>query len=901
MNKQPIAWLLAASMSVMQAAPAAAVIANAEQSAETLVSVGNAAGKPGDTVSVSLTLKGNRGLNAMAVWLKYDPNVLEPVNISDKGKFGSDAFDAPKTDTDGQIRLGWTNSKKANANDGIIAVIDFKIKDTAAVGEYAVGISTRDGENFTADFNSNEPFTDVELAVDGGTVTVTDALDKKARASASSAPVISNVYASGFKIKLPSRYEYTCSETELSDFSGVKWNKNQKASGLKPNTEYFVYQRKTGSAEISAPAKIMTSKYDISDVIESVSIGTSGAEGTVLTPVITYRDGFSPEIAGELTYCWSAKDWAEPSVSMNESYTVTAEDAALGREMQVTVAALNCKGLAKSNAVTAGRADYSGSVKSPVIKEIIADGFVISAEAGYEYLVSEDGTIPENAAWASLDSDVSVTGKSAGKTYYVFARTAETEASNASEPSSPVSVKILSGNASLTSLTVSSGRLTPKFSPDVTDYTVYVPYGRSLPRIKAAVGTSNSTVDFEQAKGFAEGKNTAVITVTAENKTDIKQYTITFVRQEELSETPYIPSNGTVEPCVAGAPEKSGWNAICSEIAASGEGKTVTVEMNDATELPKEVLEFIRNKDVNLVLKTNNGLIWTINGNDVTDPQTLNLEASISVDSETDDAEYADTEETAASELPPIASNGTVEPCVAGDPEKSGWNAVCDEIAAAADGKTVTVKMNDTTELPKEVLEFIQNRDVSIALKMKNGAVWTVNGMNVYEPKTVNMEVSTASRKSITDMAEGLGSEKKAVPVKLYRSGTFGFDASLTISLNDRYNGYYASLYGMDRKTGDAEYRSSSQTENGKFSVSFSGTDTSAEYAVVFTREPLVEDISASAGVTDVSAPFDAGTPDANIPGLPQLYPPAKLRRSGKKRRYRIVRRRRLDDMVFVF
>lgn len=809
MNKQPIAWLLAASMSVMQAAPAAAVITSAEQSAETLVSVGNAAGKPGDTVSVSLTLKGNRGLNAMAVWLKYDPNVLEPVNISDKGKFGADAFDAPKTGTDGQIRLGWTNSKKTNVNDGIIAVIDFKIKDTAAVGEYAVGISTKDGENFTADFNSDDPFTDVELAVDGGRITVTDALDKKARASSASAPVVSDVYASGFKIKLPSRYEYTCSETELSDFTGVKWSKNPKANGLKPNTEYFVYQRKTGSSDISAPAKIMTSKYNISDVIESVSIGTNCTDGTVLTPVITYRDGFSAEIAGELTYCWSAKGWTGVPVSMAESYTVTAEDAALGREMQVTVAALNCKGFAISNALTAGVADYSGSVKSPVIKETSSDGFVIAAEAGYEYIVSEDGAIPENAVWTSLDSDASVTG-SAGKTYYVFARAAGTEAVNASEPSSPVSVKIPSGNASLTNLTVSSGKLTPKFSPDVTDYTVYVPYGRSLPRIKAAVGSSNSTVDFEQAKGFAEGKNTAVITVTAENKTDTKQYTVTFVRQEEL-------------------------------------------------EAP------------------------------VSEPENTDAEAA------------ENTAENSVPEMPHIASNGTVEPCVAGDPEKSGWNAVCNEIAETADGKTVTVKMNDTTELPKEVLEFIQNRDVSLALKMKNGAVWTVNGMDVYEPKTVNMEFSTASRKSITDMAEGLGSEKKAVPVKLYRGDTFGFDASLTISLNDRYNGYYASLYGLNKKTGDAEYCSSSQTENGKASISFSGTDASAEYAVVFTREPLVEDISASAGVTDVSAPFDAGTPDANVPGLPQVCPPADLRRSGKKRRYRIVRRRRLEDMVFVY
>ena len=818
MNKQPIAWLLAASMSVMQAAPAAAVIASAEQSAETIVSVGNAAGKPGETVSVRLSLKGNRGLNAMAVWLKYDPDVLEPVSISDKGKFGADAFDAPKELSKSPVRLGWTNSQKANTSDGTVAVIEFRIKDTAAAGEYDVEVYTREGENFIADFTSDDPFTDVELAFDGGKITVaedTEALtDTSAYADKAPAPDITDVSVSGFRIKLPAGYEYTYSETKTDDFKGFKWYKSKSAKELKPNTTYYVYQRKSGDKNVSAPAEIITSKYDISDVIESVSIGTNGGEGAVLSPVITYREGFDAKTAGEFTYCWSAKDWAEPSVALAESYTVTAEDIALGREMQVTVAALNCKGLVKSNPLKAGRSDHSGEVRSPSVSQITADGFVLAAEAGYEYIVSEDGTIPENAVWTSLDGGAAVTGKAAGKTYYVFARAAETASVNASEPSSPVSVKIPGNDASLTKLTVSSGKLTPEFSPEITDYTVYVPYGRSIPRIRTVTASGLSTSDVEQAKGFADGKNTAVIKVTAENGVDTKLYSVTFVRQEEL-DTPAADTSAE----------------------------------------------------------------------------------------ETTETSPADTEEAvpvSLPEMPVIASNGTIEPCVAGDPEKSGWNAVCSEIAASEEGKTVTVKMNDTTELPKEVTECIQNRNVDLVLKMENGLTWTINGNDVTAPKTVNMEVSTSPRKSIADMADSLGSEKKAVPIKLSSGGEFGFTASLTIGLNDRYNGYYSSLYGKDR-AGDPEYCTSNTAENGKISLEFTGIDKTTEYAVIFTREPVVEDVSSGAGAADFSVPFDAGMPDASIPGIPQAYPPAVLKRSGKKRRYRIVRRRRLDDMVFVY
>lgn len=816
MNKQTVAWLLAASMSVMQTAPAVTVIASAaEQSAEILVSAGNVKGKQGETVSVQLSLKGNRGLNAMAVWVKYNSDALELVNISDNGMFGADAFDAPKDISKSPVRLGWTNSQTANSKDGVIAVLEFRIKDTAPDGVYDIELSTRDGENFSADLDSDDPFTDAELALDGGRITVAED-DETAKTVSENAPVITRISVSGFNIKLPKGYEYTYSETPIENFRKADWYRDRTARDLKPNTAYYVYQRETGTSEVSDPAEIVTSKYDISDAIESVSIGAGGAEGTVLVPTINYRDGFNADIAGELTYCWSAKDWADPSVSMAESYTVTADDAANGRELNVTIAAKNFKGLIRSDSLKAGRTDYSGEVKSPEIKDTTADGFVISAEAGYEYFVSDDGLIPENAEWTSLDSDAAVTGKTAGRTFYVFARVKANDQTNASAPSEPVSVSIPGNDATLLKLTVSSGKLTPDFDPEIAEYTVIVPYGRSIPRIRTAAVSGRSVAETEQAKGFAEGKNTAVIKVTAENGVDTKLYTVTFIRQEDIDSAAAAAPNGTAE------------SAEPAESSAA----------NTEEKLP---------------------------------------------------------------ELPPIASNGTVEPYVAGEPGKSGWNAVCAELMSASDGETVTVKMNDTTELPEEVSACIQNKNVNLALKMQNGVSWTVNGMNVTKPKTVNMEVSTSPRKSLADMADSLNSEKKAVPVKLYQSGDFGFDASLTIDLSDRYNGYYASLYGRNRKTGDAEYFSGGQAKNGRISLDFAKFADSSEYAVIFTSEPIAEDVASEAGAVSEAAPIETEAPFASDAAMPQPYSPTVPRRSGKKRRYRIVRKRRLDDMVFVF
>lgn len=814
MNKQPIAWLLAASLSVMQTAPAVTVIASAaEQSAETLVTAGNANGRQGETVKIGISLKDNRGLNAMAVWVKYDVNALELVNVSDSGKFGADSFDPPASLSKSPVRIGWTSSDKTNTGDGTIAVLEFKIKDTAPNGSYDIELSTKDGENFTADFAEKDPFTDVALAFDSGKITVSDGTESVLTNSEIAAPIVSKVSVSGFTVKLPIGYEYTYSETKTNDLKGLKWYRTKTAKDLKPNTAYYIYQREIGTKNVSVPTEITTSKYSIEDAIESVSIGTDCTEGIVLKPEITYRDGFNADIAGELTYCWSAKDWAEPSVSMADSYTVTADDIANGREMSVTIAAQNCKGLIKSNSVKAGRTDYSGEVRLPKIEKITSDGFVIAPEAGYEYIVSENGKVPENAEWVSLDSGAPITGKEAGRTYYVISRVKATDTVNASEPSAPVSVKIPGNDASLLKLTVSGGKLTPEFSPEITDYTVAVPYGKGVPNIKTAAASGSSVAEIEQAAGFADGKNKSVIKVTAENGENTKLYTVTFIRQEETADT-----------------------------------------------------------DV----------------------------------SSDEDIQQSETEETigqteAAPEIPPIASNGSTEPYISGNPEKSGWNAVYNELFTAADGETVTVRMNDTTELPKEIVSCMQDKNVNLVLKMQNGVSWKINGMDIVKPKTVDMEVSTAPRKSLTDLADSIGSKRKAVPIKLYQSGDPGLSADLTVNLNDRYNGYCASLYGRNRKTGEAEYVSSSKAANGKAVISFSKYSNSSEYAVIFTDEPVIEDISSGAGIYDHSAPIDTGTLPAGGMNLPQAYSPAMLKRPGKKRRYRVVRKRRLEDMVFVF
>lgn len=79
-----------------------------------------------------------------------------------------------------------------------------------------------------------------------------------------------------------------------------------------------------------------------------------------------------------------------------------------------------------------------------------------------------------------------------------------------------------------------------------------------------------------------------------------------------------------------------------------------------------------------------------------------------------------------------------------GDTSKSGWDAVISEIDFAPDGSTVKVNMNGMTELPKAVVSHIQNRSIILELSV-SGAVWTIDGLDVTEPKTVDLRVSNTN------------------------------------------------------------------------------------------------------------------------------------------------------------
>lgn len=125
----------------------------------------------------------------------------------------------------------------------------------------------------------------------------------------------------------------------------------------------------------------------------------------------------------------------------------------------------------------------------------------------------------------------------------------DTDYSSLGAPTGSVTVTAsnptLSGNANLKSLVPSRGTLTPKFSPDVTEYTITVSNSVETLSLSANAEHSGAKTAISGKNALQVGKNTRVITVTAPNGTT-KKYTVVINRAAAPTTTGTTGSNTNV-------------------------------------------------------------------------------------------------------------------------------------------------------------------------------------------------------------------------------------------------------------------------------------------------------------------------------------------------------------------
>lgn len=232
------------------------------------------------------------------------------------------------------------------------------------------------------------------------------------------------------------------------------------------------------------------------------------------------------------------------------------------------------------------------------------------------------------------------------------------------------------------------------------------------------------------------------------------------------------------------------------------------------------------------------------------------------------------------------------EPYMQDDSGKKGWEVISDNIWNAVDGETVKVNMNGTTELPKNIVSNIAGRNIDLVLDM-GGYSWTINGMSVTNAKSVDMSVRKIDKIPESTVREFF-KDLKTVQLELRHNGDFGFIAELTIDIGNRYSGMFANSYCYRSKS--FEFGDSSEIVNGKTRLRFAHA---SRWLIVIDSSPVMEDVSTGAAAHSAGTPIDMSNSTSGVT-LPEFDEKKKLRLSNSKRRYRILKKRKLDDMVFV-
>ena len=258
------------------------------------------------------------------------------------------------------------------------------------------------------------------------------------------------------------------------------------------------------------------------------------AAGTRVSATITdivATDGNSDQSLNDAS--WAASVAAPPSGNAN-------------------LAGLSCGDYALSPAFSAGTTEYSVTVPYDVSRLPLdyraADGGASVSVSGNQLSVGVNTVV------------LTVTAANGATRRYTISVTRQ-----------PDPNVTLSSDASLSELTPSTGQLSPAFSPEITEYAVYVPYETGKISLSATARDSKALGVTQPDASLKEGDNLLTVTCTAEDGTT-RDYTVHAVRMPAFAGTlPQIgqpePEEPTPEePQAQPGPFRALWTALCAPV-----------------------------------------------------------------------------------------------------------------------------------------------------------------------------------------------------------------------------------------------------------------------------------------------------------------------------------------------
>ena len=165
----------------------------------------------------------------------------------------------------------------------------------------------------------------------------------------------------------------------------------------------------------------------------------------------------------------------------------------------------------------------------------------------------------------------------------------------------------------------------------------------------------------------------------------------------------------------------------------------------------------------------------------------------------------------------PQPDSTSIKPYIKDDSGKEGWDVIKPQLEEAKAGDTVTVAMNGTTVVPKDVIDSIKGKDTTLVLDMGNGFSWKIYGKDITDAAgdiDFDVIVGADAGKSIpVDVINNVTGERSSLNLTLAYDGEFGFTATLTVNMESKNAGLYANLFYYNEQTGELEFISAGQID----------------------------------------------------------------------------------------
>lgn len=194
------------------------------------------------------------------------------------------------------------------------------------------------------------------------------------------------------------------------------------------------------------------------------------------------------------------------------------------------------------------------------------------------------------------------------------------------------------------------------------------------------------------------------------------------------------------------------------------------------------------------------------------------------------------TGSTEKSNADAVEDGRDARPFLKGENGKEGWDVIREEAKQAPAGEEITVDMNGTTEVPGSLFDLIRGEDVTVVFAMDNGITWSVNGRDVTVEGVRDIDFGVkygeqAEGNIPVSVINNVTGEKFYTGLSLGYDGEFGFQAVLTLNMDQKNAGLYASLYYYNEQTGEMEFICEEEiAEDGSVALTFTHA---SEYILV--------------------------------------------------------------------